>query len=193
MIIAHSLKILSSAIALASFLAVQPASAEKLYKWVDKNGNVTYQSDPPPDDAWTVERSSISTGGDEQAELDAVTIEPVQFYSNNACPDCDDARVFLQDNNVPFNEIDVSDEDTAGVMEKYLGHNNVPTFVVGNKAITGYQEQFLQKVLINSGYELLTVVGEPAEETVEETTETTGNEAAEQSPEEGEPEAQPDQ
>jgi hypothetical protein len=35
------------------------ASAVKLYKWVDKDGNVTYQESPPPADAGKVEEKNI--------------------------------------------------------------------------------------------------------------------------------------
>jgi hypothetical protein len=38
-------------IALAALLAVTPASAQKLYKWVDQAGKVHYSDQPPPQDA----------------------------------------------------------------------------------------------------------------------------------------------
>lgn len=47
---------------LMSLLLLLPlaASAVKLYKWVDKDGNVTYQELPPPSDASKVEEKNIN-------------------------------------------------------------------------------------------------------------------------------------
>lgn len=47
--------------AIISLLLVLPgvAAATKLYKWVDKNGKVTYQETPPPSGAGKVEEKNI--------------------------------------------------------------------------------------------------------------------------------------
>ena len=45
---------------LATALAVSTAQAEKLYKWVGKDGKVSYQDRPPPPDAGTVQETDLS-------------------------------------------------------------------------------------------------------------------------------------
>jgi transposase-like protein len=66
-------------IALAVLLAVTPASAQKLYKWVDQAGKVHYSDQPPPQDARVEKKlevrttpagNSASAGSKSAADLD---------------------------------------------------------------------------------------------------------------------------
>ena len=135
----------------------QAANAEQLYKWVDKKGNVTYQSSPPPEGAAQVEKSKISIG---TGEVEAQTTEifetdPIKFYTKPECPTCDQARTYFEEMAIPFEEVDIS-EDTAAAakMERNFGHNNVPTMKVGNKSVTGYEKGTMGKILKGAGYNI---------------------------------------
>jgi len=133
-----------------------PVAAEGLYKWVDKQGNVTYQASPPPDEAAEVEQSKIrieNTIEPEDEEADENT--SIEFYSKIECPGCDKARDYLEDKGIDFVEI-VIEDDTVGAeeMEELFGHTNVPTIKIGDTSLTGYNEKTLERVLINSGYEI---------------------------------------
>jgi hypothetical protein len=48
-------------IALAALLAVTPASAQKLYKWVDQAGKVHYSDQPPPQNARVEKQLQVRT------------------------------------------------------------------------------------------------------------------------------------
>ena len=135
----------------------QSVAAEELYKWVDKNGRVTYQSSPPPDGAARVEKSEINLGAaEEEAEpVAAFETDPVKFYTKPECSACDDARTYLEEKEIPFEEVDISENTVeAEKMERNFGHNNVPTMKVGNKSITGFQQQVLDNILKSSGYNI---------------------------------------
>ena len=135
----------------------QSGTADQLYKWVDEKGNVTYQSSPPPEGAEDVERSEIRENVDaEQVDTEVVfETNPVRFYTIPDCPACNDARTYFEEKEIPFEEVDVS-EDTAAAanMERTFGHNDVPTMKVGNKSVTGFQKQVMYKILKNAGYDI---------------------------------------
>ena len=166
----------------------QPLAADELYKWVDERGKVTYQSSPPPDGAAKVEKSEINLGAVEEEAESAAAFEtdPIKFYTEPECSACDDARTYLEEKEVPFEEVDISENTVeAEKMERNFGHNNVPTMKVGNKSITGFQQQMLDSILRSSGYNI------PVEEQAEEQTEVQAEEqAAEQAEEQAEAQAE---
>ena len=141
---------------LASF-SIFPAVAGELYKWVDDNGNVTYQSSPPPADAAKVETSKISTGNapDKESSVQpaAKKVETLTFYSKSECSSCEAARNFFEKNGIPFEEVNLSENKTkAEKLKKELGFSSVPTFAVGGKYVSGFEANMLKEILTNEGY-----------------------------------------
>ena len=148
-----------------------PAAAEGLYKWVDESGRVTYQSSPPPENAASVERSTISATVNEEPDQETATEEAgeteateataeeeavaITFFSNPECTTCEDVRAYFEEFEIAYEEIDISENtDMAEEMKELHGHNTVPTIVVGNKSITGGSVNDLQTLLKNSGFEV---------------------------------------
>ena len=165
---------------LFSSLLSQPLSADQLYKWVDRHGKVTYQSEPPPADAWSVEQKKIGTGVKAEAPEENTTVTvPITFYVKPDCPLCDKARAYFGEKQIAITEVDITtNPDEAEKMLKQVGHDDVPTVIVGNKAITGFQEEMLSKILVSSGYRLPAAEG--AEEGTEEAAPGVAEGAAEQ-------------
>jgi mycoredoxin len=60
----------------------------------------------------------------------------VKMYTTTWCPDCRNAKLWLDSRGIAYEEINV--EDVAGAAEFVMSINNgkrkVPTFVVGEKA-----------------------------------------------------------
>ena len=178
--IIHSFYIYILAVLFVATTFVLPAAADGLYKWVDERGRVTYQNTPPPEDAASVERSTISatvneepgeeavaeetaeTEGTEQTEQTETTegtteteTVAITFFSNPECTSCEDMRVYFEEYEIAFEEIDLTENtEKAEEMKKKHGHNTVPTIVVGNKSITGGSIKDLQTLLKNSGFEV---------------------------------------
>jgi glutaredoxin-like protein NrdH len=145
---------------LVSF-SIFPALAGDLYRWVDNQGNVTYQSSPPPGDAAKVEKSSIRTGNDDAPNVEEAVqpeeknLEPVTLYSKPECSSCDAAREFFEENEIPFNEIDLSESSTeADELEKKLGYSSAPVIGIGEKYVGGFEPGMLKNLLTNEGYDL---------------------------------------
>ena len=147
----------SSNVVLLALISVfsQPVVAEGLYKWVDKKGKVTYQSEPPPEDAANVEKSAITIGDVAEPAADTGDTPTIVFYSKIDCPNCDIARSYLEDKGLTFDEI-VIEQDTVGAdeMQEEFGHTNVPNFKIGETSLSGYSEKTLSRVLKNSGFDI---------------------------------------
>ncbi|GBE08531.1 glutaredoxin [bacterium BMS3Bbin11] len=150
-----------TALLLLFSFAIFPAVADELYKWVDNKGNVTYQSSPPPGTAKKVERPNISTGNSaasdqvEAAQHEEKDLKPVKFYYKPECSSCEEARAYFDENTVPFVEIDLSENEAeAEKLEKKLGVISVPIFGIGDKYVSGFEKNMLNKLLVNEGYDL---------------------------------------
>lgn len=134
-------------------LVSAPAAAEKLYKWVDPYGNVSYQDKPPPEGSGRVEEKNVRTK-DSGAGGEVGGKAPVTLYSAPKCTQCDMARLHLKQRKVPFTEIDVSEKNPEAQQEmvKKVGGLLIPTLTVGGKVMKGYMESLLDGELDAAGY-----------------------------------------
>lgn len=185
--IATGFNILNAACLVLMASYTHSAAAEQLYKWVDSQGRVTYQSTPPPEGASEVVETTIGIVGGEDSETAAEQVfetDPIKFYSKPECATCDLARSYFEEMEIPFEEVDIAeDEAIAAKMQKNFGHNNVPTIKVGNKSVTGYEKNTMAKILKDAGYN---IPGEeedaPAEALLPEEEEIPAESAAEKEP-----------
>jgi mycoredoxin len=64
----------------------------------------------------------------------------IVVYSAFWCPDCREAKRFLQEHNLPFREIDI--EQTPGAAEevvKHTGKRAIPQFVIDGEWVQPYR------------------------------------------------------
>lgn len=73
----------------------------------------------------------------------------VTVYSTNSCPWCVKAKEFLKENNIEFEEKDVSEDEAAkNELVKKSGQMGVPVIIVeGNDPIIGFDVEALKKAL----------------------------------------------
>lgn len=142
---------------LSLLLASVPlAHAAKLYKWVDKDGNVSYHDRPPDEAGYRVEEKNL--GSRSNASAAAIPPEvlekfPVVLYSAKKCSSCDGARSYLKSRGVPFTEKNVEgDRKLQDELIKQSGGLAVPTIMVGSKVMKGYLESLLEGELDQAGY-----------------------------------------
>lgn len=64
----------------------------------------------------------------------------VKVYSTAYCPFCDAAKAHLKRRGIPFEEIDVSDDDAKQALKQRTGWRTVPQIFIGEELIGGYQE-----------------------------------------------------
>lgn len=136
---------------LVALLCVPVAHASKLYKWVDKDGKVSYHDQPPPTDGYRVEEKEMRT---KSAVSDDIAQKfPVVLYSAPKCASCEIARNYLRGRGVPFTEKNVEgDRKLQDELIKQAGGLAVPTILVGTKIMKGYLESLLESELDQAGY-----------------------------------------
>lgn len=71
------------------------------YKWVDKEGNVSYQDQPPPDNARAIERLKHN---DNRPDSSNQNLPKLVLYSLPVCDSCDLVRQYLEKRSISFSE-----------------------------------------------------------------------------------------
>jgi glutaredoxin len=145
--IAMRTAVAAAALGLAFALVSFAASAQQLYRWVDKNGKVTYSQDPPPAGAAAkveqkrLQSSVVETGGLGYETQQTAKNFPVTLYTGPDCSDpCKNARALLSKRGVPFKEIPVTDNVGIAELKKISGKEQLPVLLVGRTVTTGFQE-----------------------------------------------------
>jgi glutaredoxin len=135
--------------------AAGTATAQRMYKWVDSQGNVSYHDRPPPaNSGYRVEEKNVRPKRlTSPAANEAAQQAPVVLYSVPKCASCDLARAHLQKRNIPFSERNVeSDVKLQDELKAKSGTLAVPTILVGAKVLNGYTEGWLDSELDSAGY-----------------------------------------
>ena len=136
------------------------SNAASLYKWVDENGNVTYQDTPPPNNV-EFEETQYTEPGEASSEEEVVAMEeaarlnPVSLYTVPSCEVCDLVRLYLEKNQVPFAEKNVqSSISLQNELEDKSGSLTVPTLVIGDLTLDGYSRSAITNALKQKGFPL---------------------------------------
>jgi glutaredoxin len=136
-------------------IGLSVAHAERLYKWTDSQGHVSYHDQPPPDGSYRVEEKDL---GESRKPVDDTLAKitekyPVVLYSVPKCSSCDQARAYLQKRKVPFTEQNLEgNAELQQKAKKKIGSLSVPTITVGDKVMKGYLESVLEGELDDAGY-----------------------------------------
>jgi hypothetical protein len=152
--------VLLNAALIVSLALAGSAWAQQMYRWVDKNGRVTYSDTPPPPDARKAEEkrlqhSVLQTSGMSYAMKQAVQNSPVTLYLGSDCPPaCDSARHLLRKRGIPATEKVLAKQEDVDAYNKLFGTREplVPSLVVGKTTLKGYQEAAWNRALSDAGY-----------------------------------------
>ncbi|MGC8812153.1 MAG: glutaredoxin family protein [Candidatus Aenigmatarchaeota archaeon] len=75
-------------------------------------------------------------------------MKKVKIYTTPTCPYCEMAKTFFRENNVEFEEIDVSsDREAAMEMIEKSGQMGVPVIEIDDKIIVGFDVNAIKKAL----------------------------------------------
>jgi len=152
---------------LASILHARPALAD-VYTWVDKDGTVHFQEEPPDPDTHA-RRLALPEGSVDElppAQNDLTkeegsnrgptrpqnsptkTAPAVELFSTSWCPYCKKAREYFTRRGIAFTEYDIERDANALKRKMSLdGHKRVPTAIIGAKVIRGYMPFAYQAAL----------------------------------------------
>jgi glutaredoxin len=158
------------ALVIASLFALlaTPAYAGKLYKWTDKDGNVSYQDTPPPTASGRVEEKTLQ-GATTARAPEGPQRPPVVLYVVPDCAPCDLVRATLQRRKIAFTETNAEGNVAAQTeMKKKTGGLSVPAVTVGDKVVKGHSEAALNAELDAAGYDKMAGAAAPARTATQE-------------------------
>jgi glutaredoxin 3 len=70
-------------------------------------------------------------------------VKPIRIYTTPTCPYCGRAKRLLQKKNIPYEEIDVGDDDDARMqMMQRTGRRSVPQIFIGDTHVGGSDELY---------------------------------------------------
>jgi glutaredoxin len=134
-------------------------AAEAQYRWRDASGQVNY-GDFPPGDARDLKavgaRAPVETA-DANLTLPfelrrAKALYPVVLYSSDACPPCENARVYLRQRGVPFSERVLEAPDDGAALKRLTGFEQVPVMTIGRDVLGGFSSNDWSRALDAAGY-----------------------------------------
>lgn len=140
-------------------LLAAAAQAQQMYRWVDKNGRVTYSQDPPPAGAAkSVQQrrfsgSTVETSNLPYAAQLAARNFPVTLYTAPDCEaPCKEGRDALSKRGIPYREVVVGNEESITALKNLTGKTQVPVLQVGRQASTGFNAADWNRALDLAGY-----------------------------------------
>lgn len=135
-------------IGLALLVGAGVAQAQKMYKWLDGQGNVRYSDQPPPPGV----RVLREAGDNAPVPVETERL-PVTLYVAPRCDACDLVRHWLTQRNVPHKEINAAtDSEAQAELNKRYGQIGVPALAVGDSFTLGYNPIEFERVLNGAGY-----------------------------------------
>ena len=154
------MRLIAGLIALLGMLLLQGAQAQQMYRWVDKNGRVTYsQEPPPPGAAKNVQQRRLNTSVVEGADLPyaaqvATRNFPVVMYTAPDCgPPCATGRDYLGKRGIPYKEVVSGDDASIEALKKLSGGTRVPVLQVGRQVLdAGFEPSGWAAALDQAGY-----------------------------------------
>ncbi len=149
--------ILGSGLLLLALYSANSA-AVKLYKWVDTDGKVSYQDQPPPsgqafEEKSFTEQGSRSTLDPEVSRSRAILEKPIVLYVADNCDSCDVVRSILEMNDAPFQQVAVdTDPEKQETLKQIVGSIRVPTLTIGGNAVQQLDRKRIEDALRANGY-----------------------------------------
>jgi glutaredoxin len=137
-------------------VAHNPASlAATMYKWVDEEGNVTYQDYPPPADSRILSESeldelNLTTRATNES---AAEQSPITLYTTPNCETCDLVRMNLAELRIPFIERKLnSDRAAQQELQDKTGQLVAPSLFFGETRIMAFSREHLRQSAASAGY-----------------------------------------
>jgi glutaredoxin len=185
-------KMIVRALALAALVSCLDSQAQtNVYKWTDKDGKVHFSDTPPPVDAKSSSQKRLGGGYVETENLPyatqmAMKSNPVTLYVGADCgAPCTQGRDLLSKRGIPYTERDAQGNAAdSEALKKLVGALEVPTLVIGESKLKGYEETQWHSALDSAGYPRTRLPGQASARTAAKA------EPA-KAPEPAEPEAKP--
>ena len=149
------------------FIYTTTPALSEIYRWVDKNGNVSFSDTPPEGPSEVVDLEPITTfkssvlpkiepenssNTDRQQPPEATFSKrnKVDLYVTDWCPYCKKAEAFFAARNIEVSIYNIEKDRKAFKRKQSLdGSNGVPFAVINGEKIHGFNETLYLKALKN--------------------------------------------
>jgi len=112
----------------------------------DNEGNQSFHQACPPGTN-LIEKKKVSTGQDASSAVDLSKLNIV-VYTIPDCTTCEEVIIYLKSRDVPFNEIDTSnDYEIQQRVTELTDKLSVPVTVIGEEYISGYDREKIASIL----------------------------------------------
>lgn len=136
--------------------------AVKVFECEDEAGNRAFYNACPPG-TYVIKEKKLSTGVSSDNKGSSVSITAT-LYSTPDCDTCDEVREFLQNRKIAITEKSVDkDINNQQELKELTGALKVPSAIIGEKTVIGYNRGELKAALNAVGY-----IEEGQEKTTEE-------------------------
>ena len=141
---------------LVALLLPATSHTATLYKWIDAEGNISYQDSPPPDESRILEQRELADANiDERDQYNRrlAKTQPIDLFTTENCDVCELVRFNLNQLGIPFNEQTLFENKPAQEqLRERSGGLNAPSLFIANQLVTSYSLTSLKTAAINAGY-----------------------------------------
>jgi len=131
--------------------SLQGFAAVNIVECEDKEGNRSFQKTCPPGSTM-VGKKKISTGGGLDSSSKSGNIQVI-LYLVPDCDVCDEVKEFLNVRNISITEKNVKDDiELQNELNELVGALKVPTTVIGDEIVSGYNRNSFKSALEAAGY-----------------------------------------
>ncbi|MEN9728085.1 MAG: hypothetical protein RL434_2451 [Pseudomonadota bacterium] len=132
------------------------AMAVTIMECRDADGTLSYRDAcPPGSERIGSRRLGSATSRQQPSPEEVAKAHPVTLYVVTECDTCDLVRLLLQKRGIPFAERDVErDPSLQRELLELSGATKVPTVLIGQEAMPGFDRVLLQQRLSEVGYPL---------------------------------------
>ena len=139
-------------------VALFPAQSQAQYKWIARDGTVSYGDRIPNEDVQSRKVGEAVTAADLNSALpfavkNVADKHPVVLYTGADCAPCEQSRAHLIKRGIPFTEKRINTAADAQAMEKLgFSDSTVPTLAVGRQKQVGFEASAFDSLLDIAGY-----------------------------------------
>jgi len=131
------------------FIFFQPVQAVTVVQCEDEQGSITFQDRCAPGTKEVGSKDYNTRGG---GRNQAVFTGPVTLYRIAECDGCDEIKEFMGVRNIQVTEKDVNENtEYQNELKERTGTLKVPTVIIGDQAIVGYDRDKLLAGLNSAG------------------------------------------
>lgn len=134
---------------------ISNANAAKLYKWVDSNGNISYQDQPPPKNAKILSEKTVKSSDSDDVNTSS-NLPKVLVYTVDNCDACEQMITMLNESKVSHIRLPLKDDRKAQeLILQQFSSIVVPTIFINDEIIQGRSPSQVKERLKAAGFKVV--------------------------------------